>query len=160
MVVISDTSGISNLYQIGQLQLLTQLFQKIIIPVNVLRELNDFHSNDLIPELEKFHITPQNVINKTLVLSILSKGIHSGEAEAIALSIELHADILLIDEKEGKQVAQEFGVRTIGILGVVLLAKKERLIVEAKVLFDLLRNKTKFYFSDSLYQFLLKQAEE
>lgn len=115
MVVISDTSCISNLYQIGQLQLLTQLFQKIIIPVNVLKELNDFHSNDLIPEIEKFHITPQNVINKSLVLRILSTGIHSGEAEAIALSIELNADILLIDEKEGKQVAQEFGVRTIGI---------------------------------------------
>ena len=160
MVVISDTSCISNLYQIGQLQLLTQLFQKIIIPQNVLKELNDFHLNDLIPELEKFQIIPQDVIDKSLVESIISKGIHLGEAEAIALSIELHADILLIDEKEGKQVAQQFGVRTIGILGVILLAKQEKLIIEAKILFDLLRTKTKFYFSNSLYQFLLKQANE
>jgi uncharacterized protein len=142
MVVISDTSCISNLYQIGQLQLLTQLFQKIIIPQNVLKELNDFHSNDLIVELEKFQIILQDVINKSLVESIFSKGIHLGEAEAIALSIELHADILLIDEKEGKQVAQEFGIRTIGILGVILLAKQEKLIAEAKILFDLLRTKT------------------
>jgi predicted nucleic acid-binding protein len=39
MIVVSDTSPISNLLQIGDLDLLRQLFQEIIIPQDVFDEL-------------------------------------------------------------------------------------------------------------------------
>ena len=100
------------------------------------------------------------VNNNHLTNEIKAAGLDTGEAEAIALSIELKPAFLLIDEKEGKDVAKQYGINTIGILGVILLAKDKQLIENAKQLFDALRNKTKFYFSNSLYHFLLKQAGE
>lgn len=160
MVVISDTSCISNLYQIGHIRLLTLLFKKIILPTKVVEELHAFHNEDFLTEIEQSGISSMPVRNMSLVEEVIKTGIHYGEAEAIALSIELEADILLIDEKEGKKVAQQYGLRTLGILGVILLAKNEKLIPSAKQLFDRLREETKFYFADSLYAYLLKQAGE
>ena len=51
-----------------------------------------------------------------------------GEAEAIELARELHADRLLIDERKGRKLATKEGVPIIGLLGVVLLAKRKNLI--------------------------------
>ena len=56
MIVVSDTSCISNLYQIGQLNLLTKLFREILIPPNVFNELNNFHSGNLVNEVEQYCI--------------------------------------------------------------------------------------------------------
>ena len=160
MIVVSDTSCISNLYQIGQLNLLTKLFREILIPPNVFNEFNNFHSGNLVNELEQYCIQIHSVNNNHLTNEIKATGLDAGEAEAIALSIELKPAFLLIDEKEGKDVAKQYGINTIGILGVILLAKDKQLIENAKQLFDALRNKTKFYFSNSLYHFLLEQAGE
>lgn len=160
MLVVSDTSCISNLFQIKQLHLLAILFEKIAIPQKVFQELAQFHSNDLIPLLASFKIKTYQVSDRTIVENLRRKSIHAGEAEAIALSIELHADILLIDELEGKNLAQQYGLRTIGVLGIILLAKEEKIVTEVKMLFDDLRTKTSFYFSDKLYETLLKKVNE
>ncbi|MEM9835182.1 MAG: DUF3368 domain-containing protein [Bacteroidota bacterium] len=51
-----------------------------------------------------------------------------GEAESIALAMELKADYLIIDEKRGRGIAEERGVRIVGVLGILIKAKKEGLI--------------------------------
>lgn len=160
MLVVSDTSCISYLFQIGKLNLLAGLFKEVAIPQKVFQELTQFHSGDLIPRLQIFNIKTYQVSDISFVENLKSKKIHAGEAEAIALSIELKANILLIDEAEGKREAQKFGLRTIGILGIILLAKEEKLIKDAKPLFLLLKTKTTFYFSEQLYKALLEQASE
>jgi uncharacterized protein len=160
MLVVSDTSCLSNLYQIKQLNLLHQLFAKIFIPPAVYKELSHFHSDDLFNELEKYGIKMHTVGNNKLTEEILLTGIDSGEAEAIALSIELKPSLLLIDEKHGKQIAKKHGIDTIGILGVILFAKEEGVIAKAKPLYNDLRTKTRFYFSETLYQFFLNKAGE
>mgnify|MGYP001767929126 CR=1 FL=1 len=45
-----------------------------------------------------------------------------GESEAIALAIELSADLILIDERKGTEAARRLGLTTIGVLGVLLEA--------------------------------------
>ena len=160
MIVVSDTSCISNLYQIGQLRLLTKLFREIFIPPSVFNELAIFHTDNLLKELGSFNIEIHNVNNNNLKNQIAANGIDAGEVEAIALSIELKPDFLVIDEKEGKKVALKYGINTIGIPGVILLAKEKKLVDCVKPLFDSLRNNTKFYFSNSLYLFLIKAAGE
>ena len=54
--------------------------------------------------------------------------IDSGEAEAITVAKEFGADVLLIDEKRGRSVALREGVPVIGLLGVLIVAKKKGLI--------------------------------
>ena len=160
MIVVSDTSCISNLYQIGQLNLLTKLFKEILITPFVFNELSIFHADNLLNELKSFNIKVHSISDSSITSKIAESGIDAGDAEAIALSLELKALFLIIDEKEGKKVAQQYGVNTIGILGVILLSKEKRLIEKARPVFDQLRNNTSFYFSNSLYMFLLKQAKE
>jgi hypothetical protein len=55
-----------------------------------------------------------------------------GEAEAIELAREVNADWLLIDERKGRKLAREAGLPVIGLLGVVLLARRNSLIPSAR----------------------------
>lgn len=57
--------------------------------------------------------------------------IYSGESEAIALALEKRLP-LLIDEKKGRQIAQAKGVAVIGLLGVLLLAVRQRALTAAE----------------------------
>ena len=47
-----------------------------------------------------------------------------GEAEAIALAIEVSADVLLVDERKGRKAAREMGLRVLGLLGILAEAKR------------------------------------
>lgn len=131
MIIISDTSPISNLLRIGQLSLLQQLYGRVIIPPTVFEEIR---------ALEAFGIDTswlsntgwiiiQSVRDQAFVTS-LGEELDPGEAEAIALSIELQADRLLIDERLGRQIAQGFGLKVTGLLGVLVAAKQDNLIPE------------------------------
>ena len=51
-----------------------------------------------------------------------------GEREAIQLAEEQHADLLLIDERKGRQRARQRGLKTTGTLGVLLSAGELGLI--------------------------------
>lgn len=102
MLVISDTSPISNLYKIGELALLPQIFQQIILPKTVYGELLALEQKgyDLTVLKEADWITIVTAQNTTLV-SAFCQFLDRGEAEAIVLAQELKADVLLMDEAKG-----------------------------------------------------------
>ncbi len=56
------------------------------------------------------------------LLRILQLQLHPGEAETIALATDTGADIVLIDEQEGRQFAAKAGLAVTGVLGVLLRA--------------------------------------
>jgi len=119
MIVVSNTSPITNLAAVGQLHLLQQLYNNIIIPSAVYQELT--RQGDTIPgamELQTENwIQTQNITNLTLA-TYLQTQLHEGESEAIVLAIAFNADWLLIDEELGRKVAAEYGLKFTGILGV------------------------------------------
>jgi uncharacterized protein len=55
---------------------------------------------------------------------MLQLRLHAGEAEAIALAADLNADMVLIDEQEGRELALEAGLSITGVLGILLKAKR------------------------------------
>lgn len=159
MIVVSDSSPITNLAAIGQLDLLRQLYQNVFIPAAVYRELtaaSGSHPGAIVQSLD--WIEARDVANRLLVTA-LRIDLDEGEEEAIALAQEISADLLLLDERRGRAVAGRFGLRVVGLLGVLVDAKQQGLIPEVKPLLDALV-RAGFRISQDLYARVLQAAGE
>jgi uncharacterized protein len=164
VIVVSDTSPITNLAAIGQLSLLQQLYTTIVIPKAVYNEMVDVGKP--VPgaiEVQTFSwIQTQTVTNAQRVLDIQTSQdeIDLGEAEAIALALELNAGLLLMDERRGRAVAMNLGLNVTGLLGVLLQAKRNGYISLVKPLMDRLIEEADFRVSSELYATALKASGE
>lgn len=124
MIVVSNTSPLTNLAAIGQFHLLKTVYERLSIPQAVWTELNanavEWPGSALTNRAGWIEIHP--VENQALVKT-LQRDLDRGEAEAIALALEMKADILLIDEKEGRRAAERLGLRVTGVVGLLVEAK-------------------------------------
>jgi len=163
MPAVSDTSPILGLAVISQLALLREQFGEIYIPLAVLEELKtetNFRGVPAVQEaLQDGWVVSREVQNKPLVKS-LSVELNQGESEAIALATDLGVKIIVMDERLGRDRARNLGLQTIGVLGVLLTAKKHGRLASLKDSMTALRNEIGFFISDELYQQILKQAGE
>ena len=160
MIVVSDTSPISNLAAIGQLVILQQLYSEVIIPTAVYQELLDSGVEDpavlAIQTLDWVQVC--SVTNAVLSQS-LQASLDAGEAEAIVLAVELAADRLLMDERRGRQQAMQAGLKVTGLLGVLLAAKQQSVIATVQPILDALIANG-FWVRDELYAETLRLAGE
>lgn len=143
MMVVSDTSCVSNLLTVGQADLLPRLFGEVIIPPAVAHELRRFHAD--LPDF-----LTVSAPSDTARLAQLSRELDAGEAEAICLARELKADRLLIDEKRGRAVALREGLAIIGVVGVLLTARQKGLIPSVTILLHRLECEAGFRLSPSV----------
>jgi predicted nucleic acid-binding protein len=90
----------------------------------------------------------------------LSRIVDKGEAEAIELAKELHADRPLIDERKGRRLAMQEGVPVIGLLGVVLLAKRQQMIPSARSLLERLDQEAGMYLASEVRDQALRSVGE
>lgn len=130
MIVVSDTSSISNLLQIGLIGVLHDLFGEITITPAVRRELYALpHQEAVIEKMDWIKVkTPQN---QKLVFELMAE-LDLGESESIALAVEENARYLIIDEYKGRKIADSYGVKIVGILGILIQAKQTGLISSVK----------------------------
>ena len=156
MIVVSDTSPISNLLQIGEIDLLRQVFGKIVIPTEVFVEICRIESHKEF--LIKQDWIKTATLSDTNLKNSLLNDLDSGEAEAIALAVELKADYLLIDEIKGRQIAENYGIKVTGILGVLIKAKKDGLITELKPYLQRLVNDAGFWLNPKLIKKILEMV--
>ncbi len=162
MIVVSDTSPILSLIYLHQLRLLPLLFNEVVIPAGVETEL----LNSRITNEQKQYLKSQNWMrvqspaDTASVSKLVSRDIHFAEAQAIILAKELRADYLLIDEQLGRAVASSEGLAVVGVLGVLLKAKKQNHIDAIKPMMDTLVTETGFWISKNLYEQLLQLAGE
>ena len=153
MIVVSDTSPVTALLTIAQADLLRQLFGEVIIPTAVQAEL--LRTHPVLPDWLRVHAPKDG--GKA---GFYAQSVDRGEAEAIALAEELHADHLLIDERKGRRLAQQQGVPVVGLLGVILMAKRARLIPSARSLLNRLDQEAGIYLTDNLKDAALKAVGE
>jgi uncharacterized protein len=161
MIVVSDTSALSNLAFVNHLWLLETIYQTVIIPDMVARELAAASNPKITAILQLTWIQTQSLKNSQLADELQQeRKLDAGEANAIALAIELEADDLLIDERLGRQEAIRLGLPVIGILGILLVAKRRSLIPQVQPVIDALIQQAGFRVSPQLYQQILALAQE
>ena len=153
MIVVSNSSPLISLGAIGRLELLHDLFGEISIPLAVLQEVR---SVDISPET---WIVSRDVGSPPLS-QVLESELDRGEAEAIALAIELRADLLLMDERRGRRLASRLGLKVLGVLGILVDAKRIGLIEKIEPVLVELREKAGFRISTALYERALQEAGE
>ena len=158
MIIISDTSPISNLLQIGEIDILRAVFDRVMIPPSVYREICEVDQNRR--ALSNLDWIETRKVTDTALRDKLSQTLDPGEAEAIALAIELSADYLLIDESLGRSVADKLGVKITGLLGVLLQAKDRGHILAVKPYIDRLVSEVGFRLARELIDDVLYQAGE
>ncbi len=83
-----------------------------------------------------------------------------GESESIVLASELEADSILLDEKEGRNIARRANLKPLGVIGVLLEAKNKNFIKVISPYLDSLRQIAGFRIGDPLYRYALKLADE
>ena len=83
-----------------------------------------------------------------------------GEKQCIILAYTLKSDvILLIDDRAGRQAADSLNIPKIGLVGILLLAKKRRLINNVVSLLHELRA-AGYWLSDDVIAIARKLADE
>jgi len=117
-MIVSDSTTLIILWDLKRMELLGNLFALVRIPEAVYRELSAKSPVEL-PEY--FSIEEVAEPEKIRELSPL---LDRGEIEAILLA-ERHGEPLIIDEKKGRKIAKNRGIRVIGLLGILYLNVKK-----------------------------------
>ncbi len=82
-----------------------------------------------------------------------------GESECVLLYKESEADLLLIDDRKARKIAENFGINCIGTLGILSVARDKNLISELRPLFAMLLS-NKRYYSIELLNIILEKHNE
>jgi hypothetical protein len=157
---VSNTSPILNLAIVDQLELLRRQFGEILIPSSVLEELRSDEErpgSQVIREAISSGLIQIQEVNNEPLAQLLKQTLDRGEAEAIALAIELNADWTLLDEREGRKVAKSLGLSVTGILGILLRAKQVGELESLQPVIDDLINKAGFRIAPRLLAQILAQ---
>lgn len=159
-VIVSDTSPVRALAHLGLLSVLQKMFGRVVVPRSVAMELFDPPSRYQSIDVSSYDFFEIVVPADQRFVTRLTERLDLGEAEAIAVAVEMQAVTLLIDESAGRQVAMELGLSPLGTIGLLLRAKQSRLCGNIAPLLDSLRSDLRFHLSDSLYELGLRLAGE
>jgi predicted nucleic acid-binding protein len=157
-VVIADTGPVNYLLLIGHIDILPALFQRIVIPAAVRDELKSRKAPLVVQQWIGNPPSWAEVHEGPLVHDPAMRNLEEGEEAAIALAIELHADLILMDDREGVRVARSKGFRVTGTLGILSMAAEHRL-VNLRDAFDSIKQ-TSFHYQQELMDEFLAQIED
>jgi predicted nucleic acid-binding protein len=163
MLVASNTSPISNLAIIGRLHLLRSQFDEIWIPLAVRSELDQLSHQAALKEIQQAFQDgwiKLRALREDKVARLLVATLDPGESEAIALALEMSADLILVDERDGRSAAERAGLRVTGVLGVLLRAKNEGQIQLIKPEVESSRTQARFFLSARLQEKAFEIAGE
>lgn len=158
-LLIADAGPLIAFARLQQLDLLTKLFASVLVTDEVFNECTcrrDFAESAAITDavsravLKRCSTPPAHFE--------LALHVDAGEASAIAAAVELGCGVLM-DDKAGRRMARNFGVATIGTVGVLVLAKQKELLPAVKPLLQQLA-KTSYFLGDTLIASALLAAGE
>ena len=158
--IICNSSPLVALSMIGHLDLLKQLYHRVIVPKAVIREVVESglgrigaHEVETASWLERkaLDIPPD---------PLLANELGSGESEVIAMAFRLNAGLVLIDERRARRIAEQaYNLRVKGSAGILVAAKKANLIPAIKPLLESMAAQS-YYLSHRLIERACREAGE
>ena len=147
--VIIDTSCLIILKRIGRLEILKEIYERVIIPVGVKEEFGE--------ELPEW-IEVEGVKDEGQV-KVMEMYVGRGEAEVLVLGLERGSSLVVIDDRKGRRLARGLGLRLSGTIGVIIRAKEAGEIGSVKGIIEELEG-AGFRLSESLKRKALELAGE
>lgn len=136
MIVVSDTTPLISFLKIGRIDLLEKLFGQVLIPQAVFDELTvDERFKHEANQIKQRQFITIKAVKNPESANILKRatGLDQGESEAIVLTDEMNADILLMDEAKGRTVSSQMGFKIMGTIGVLMAAYEENELTSNEV---------------------------
>lgn len=147
--IISDTSCLIILTNIGELELLHKLYGSVITTVDIASEFGE----PLPQWIEIMEVADR------YRQQLLEMQIDKGESSAIALALELPNSTVILDDYKARKIAEQLGLTYTGTIGVLIKAKLRGIIPSIKPLLEKIKQ-TNFRLSLELEALALKEAKE
>lgn len=159
MRVVSNTSPISNLAIIGRLHLLRRRYGVVRIPLAVAAELSALShpaaKAQITAALAEGWLVEEKAPSSPPQLPF---PLDAGETEAIGLARATQADVLLMDERRGREAARRHGLAVAGVLGELLHARQTGMLSNLRSEIDRLRAEAGFFVDAEIERFILSQV--
>jgi len=136
-MIISNSTPLIAFARIGQLSLLQKLVEALVIPSAVAREISEYTGEcQGVIDLQKETWIEVRSVHSEQPVELLLPTLGQGEAEVVALALELGAQLVLIDELTGRKVAESLGLNVSGSVGILIRAKQLQEITAVKPFLD------------------------
>jgi len=161
--VVCNSSVLISLSAIGRLNLLRKIFTKdeILIPNAVWKEVVlDGGERQGVQEVKSAEWIHRESVKDTTMVKTLQAYLDLGEAEAITLAKETGATLIVLDEKDAREIAERLDLKLLGTIGVLIRAKRKGHVQSLRDELDLLKDKGKFWITEELYKEALREEKE
>ena len=133
---ICDTSPLQHLHRAGVLDVLSSLYERIVIPESVAEELNEGREAGLeLPDISQLEWIEVRAIKNPDMVSI-STGLGPAEREALGMAMEIPGSRLIMDDTLGRRHARLLRQPVTGTIGVLLKAKRKQLVRKVEPVLD------------------------
>lgn len=159
-LVVSNTSPLISLDACNQIELLRALYKRVVVPAEVERELSAGGTTGLSQGLTGAHRRWINVrcLRHPPAPTLLA-ALDAGEAEVIALALEIKCPLVLIDEPPARAAALAMGLQVAGTVGVLWRAKNLGLLSTIEPSINLMISKG-IWLNKNLIDSVLRRAGE
>jgi len=151
--IVCDTSTIIAFERINHLWLLENLAEEILIPHAVNKEVKSKKGINLPACFRVQEVKDKSYIRQN------RKNLHICGVEAIALAEEIKADLLILDDKKAKKLAEKEGLNVTGLLALLIIAKGKGIIQRVKPILDELKRHN-FFVGKDIYAEIMKLSGE
>ena len=126
--VVADASPLIILFKSGLAGLLPRLFSEIIVPAPVWQEIMAGPPED--PAVAGLRNARWAASHQELPVPplITAWDLGAGESSVLAHAFQAHDTRVLLDDRAGRKCAKALNIRSLGTLGLILLAKRRGLI--------------------------------
>ena len=117
LLIVSDTGPLRYLIEVGCADVLPKLYGQVLTTPQVLAELRLPHFPSAVRAWADR--APAWLCIESPTATKFLDSLDEGEATALSLALERHADVLLVDERKATRLARESGVTTAGTLAIL-----------------------------------------
>jgi len=143
--IISNTSCLIVLDNIGMLDVLKELYGTVFITEEVSKEFSK-----TVPDWIEVRKVSDNKY-----LKLMKNFVDLGEASTIALAVETDDIVIILDDLKARKLAQKLNLKITGTIGVLIKARERNIITSTQEVLNKLRNEG-FRISDEIEKEFLK----